>query len=471
MLLGDDFLLNTEWARKLYHCHAEKMPIIDYHCHLVPAEIYENKSYENLAQVWLYDNGFGDHYKWRLMRANGTPESVIRGDDDHAKYLAFVDAVERAIGNPIYDWSHLELRRFFGIDLTICRKNAEEIWERANALLATPDFTAKRLIQRMNVKCVCTTDDPASDLAYHKLLAAEEADNGFKVLPTFRPDGLMNISAAGFADYCDKLCEVSGTEVTDWESLKAAARQRLDYFHEVGGRLADHGMNSFVFCPATDEQVDEIVCRALNEEGCSASEAAAYQTALTLFLTGEYERRGWTLQLHMNCFRNDSSKNFEKLGVDAGFDTVGDQPDMVYQIKCLLDAAEQADGLPKCILYSLNDADWLGLASLAGAFQCSPTKPKIQFGNAWWFNDTFSGMKKQITTFAEQGLLGNFTGMLTDSRSFLSYPRHEYFRRVLCHTIGEWVELGRLPEDEDYLGGIVEDICYNNAHDYFGFFE
>lgn len=289
MLLGDDFLLNTEWARKLYHCHAEKMPIIDYHCHLVPAEIYENKSYENLAQVWLYDNGF-------------------------------------------------------------------------------------------------------------------------KVLPTFRPDGLMNISAAGFADYCDKLCEVSGTEVTDWESLKAAARQRLDYFHEVGGRLADHGMNSFVFCPATDEQVDEIVCRALNEEGCSASEAAAYQTALTLFLMGEYECRGWTLQLHMNCFRNDSSKNFEKLGVDAGFDTVGDQPDMVYQIKCLLDAAEQADGLPKCILYSLNDADWLGLASLAGTFQCSPAKPKIQFGNAWWFNDTFSGMKKQITTFAEQGLLGNITG-------------------------------------------------------------
>ncbi len=471
MLLNDDFLLSTEWARRLYHGHAEKMPIIDYHCHLVPAEIHANRSYENLAQVWLYDNGFGDHYKWRLMRANGTPESVIRGDDDYAKYLAFVDAVERAVGNPIYEWSHLELRRFFDIDLTICRKNAEAIWERANALLATPEFTAKRLIQRMNVTCVCTTDDPVSDLAYHKLLAAEEGENGFKVLPTFRPDGLMGIDGAGFVEYVDKLSDVSGIEIVDWPTLKQAAAQRVSFFHEAGGRLADHGMNLFVFCPASDEVVDDIVCRVLNDEGCTPAEAAAYQSALTLFLMGEYEARGWTLQLHMNCFRNDSSKNFVALGADAGFDTVGDQPDMVYQVKRLLDAAESADALPRCILYSLNEADWMGLASLAGAFQCSPARPKIQFGCAWWFNDTFTGIKKQLTMAAEQGLLGNFTGMLTDSRSFLSYPRHEYFRRVLCHTIGEWVELGRLPEDEEYLGGIVEDICYNNAHSYFGFFE
>ncbi len=471
MLLNDDFLLTTEWARRLFHNHAEKMPIIDYHCHLVPAEIYENRSYDNLAQVWLYDNGFGDHYKWRLMRANGTPESVIRGDDDYAKYLAFVDAVERAVGNPIYEWSHLELRRFFGIDLTICRKNAQAIWEQANALLATPDFSARRLIQRMNVKCVCTTDDPASDLAYHKLLAAEQAECGFRVLPTFRPDGLMGIDAPGFVAYADKLSDASGIDVVDWPSLKRAAAQRLDAFHEVGGRLADHGMNSFVFCPAADDVVDDIVCRVLNDEGCTAAEAAAYQSALTLFLMREYAARGWTLQLHMNCFRNNSSKNFVALGADAGFDTVGDQPDMVYQVKRLLDAAESSDGLPQSILYSLNEADWMGLASLAGAFQCAPSAPKIQFGCAWWFNDTFTGIKRQLTMAAEQGLLGNFTGMLTDSRSFLSYPRHEYFRRVLCHTLGEWVEQGRLPEDEDYLGGIVEDICYNNAHSYFGFFE
>ena len=471
MQFNDDFLLSTEWARKLFHGHAEKMPIIDYHCHLVPAEIHENKGYENLAQVWLYDHGFGDHYKWRLMRANGTPESVIRGDDDHAKYLAFVDAVERAVGNPIYDWSHLELRRFFGIEDRICRKNAESIWERANALIATDDFRAKRLIQRMNVKCVCTTDDPASDLAYHKLLAAEEAENGFKVLPTFRPDGLMGIDGEGFSAYCDRLSDASGVDVVDWPTLKSAAAQRIDFFHEAGGRLADHGMNSFVFCPASDDVIDDIVCRALNDEGATAAETAAYQSELTLFLMGEYAKHDWTLQLHMNCFRNDSTKNFEALGVDAGFDTVGDQPDMVYQVKCLLDAAEQADGLPKCILYSLNESDWLGLASLCGAFQAAPARPRIQFGNAWWFNDTFSGMKKQLAMCAEQGLLGNFTGMLTDSRSFMSYPRHEYFRRILCHTLGEWVEMGRLPEDEEYLGGIVEDICYNNAHDYFGFFE
>ena len=471
MQFNDDFLLSTEWARKLFHGHAEKMPIIDYHCHLVPAEIHENKGYENLAQVWLYDHGFGDHYKWRLMRANGTPESVIRGDDDHAKYLAFVDAVERAVGNPIYDWSHLELRRFFGIEDRVCRKNAESIWERANALIATDDFRAKRLIQRMNVKCVCTTDDPASDLAYHKLLAAEEDQNGFKVLPTFRPDGLMGIDGEGFSAYCDRLSDASGIDVVDWPTLKSAAAQRIGFFHEAGGRLADHGMNSFVFCPASDDVIDDIVCRALNDEGATAAETAAYQSALTLFLMGEYAKHDWTLQLHMNCFRNDSTKNFEALGVDAGFDTVGDQPDMVYQVKCLLDVAEQADGLPKCILYSLNESDWLGLASLCGAFQAAPARPRIQFGNAWWFNDTFSGMKKQLTMCAEQGLLGNFTGMLTDSRSFMSYPRHEYFRRILCHTLGEWVEMGRLPEDEEYLGGIVEDICYNNAHDYFGFFE
>ena len=471
MQFNDDFLLSTEWARELFHDHAEKMPIIDYHCHLVPAEIHENKGYENLAQVWLYDHGFGDHYKWRLMRANGTPESVIRGDDDHAKYLAFVDAVERAVGNPIYDWSHLELRRFFGIEDRICRKNAESIWERANALIATDDFRAKRLIQRMNVKCVCTTDDPASDLAYHKLLAAEEDQNGFKVLPTFRPDGLMGIDGEGFSAYCDRLSDASGIDVVDWPTLKSAAAQRIGFFHEAGGRLADHGMNSFVFCPASDDVIDDIVCRALNDEGATAAETAAYQSALTLFLMGEYAKHDWTLQLHMNCFRNDSTKSFEALGVDAGFDTVGDQPDMVYQVKCLLDAAEQADGLPKCILYSLNESDWLGLASLCGAFQAAPARPRIQFGNAWWFNDTFSGMKKQLTMCAEQGLLGNFTGMLTDSRSFMSYPRHEYFRRILCHTLGEWVEMGRLPEDEEYLGGIVEDICYNNAHDYFGFFE
>ncbi len=471
VLLNDDFLLTTDWAKRLFHEHAEHMPIIDYHCHLVPAEICEDKGYENLAQVWLYDNGFGDHYKWRLLRANGTPESVIRGDDDYAKYLAFVDALQKAPGNPIYEWSHLELRRVFGIDLQITRANAQEIWDRANVLLATPEFHAKGLIKKFNVKCICTTDDPASDLAYHKRLAAEEEqNNGFRVLPTFRPDGLMGIDAPGFPTYIAKLAEATGAAVSDWKSLKAAAEARVEYFHEVGGRLADHGANTFYFTPASDDAVDGIVRRALSGEAVTPEEVGEYQTALTLALMAAYERHNWVLQIHGNCFRNDSTLGFEQCGPDCGFDSVGDQPDFVFQLKRLFDAAQQAGALPRIILYSLNDTDWLAAASLCGSFQ-GGCKMRMQFGNAWWFNDTLSGMEKQITMFAEQGLLGNFTGMLTDSRSFLSYPRHEYFRRVLCRVLGRWVEEGKLPDDDAFLGAIVEDVCYNNAYTYFGFFD
>lgn len=470
MLLNDDFLLTSAWARRLYHDHAEKMPIIDYHCHLVPQEIYENKGYENLTQVWLCDNGFGDHYKWRLMRANGVPERLITGDGDpYEKYLAFVRTIERAAGNPIFEWSHLELRRFFGIDLTICEANAREIWERANALLATPDFRARRLIQRMNVRCVCTTDDPASDLRWHRLLAAEEEACGFKVLPTFRPDALLDVAAPGFGDYVRGMGAASGVEVTDWESLRAAAEARVDFFHAAGGRLADHGMNSFAFAPADEADVAAAVAAALAGEPVGAEAAAAYQTAMTLFLMGAYERHGWTMQVHGNCFRNDSTLGLSTIGRDAGFDTVGDQPDFAFQLKCLMDAAQQAGALPRMILYSLNDSDWLALATLAGAFQ-GGVRQRIHFGNAWWFNDTYDGMRKQLAMYAQQSLLGNCLGMLTDSRSFLSYPRHEYFRRVLCQVVGEWVDQGRLPDDDAFLGGLVEDVCYNNAHDYFGFF-
>ena len=470
MLLNDDFLLTTPWAKRLYHDHAEKMPIIDYHCHLVPQEIYEDKGYENLAQVWLYDNGFGDHYKWRLLRANGTPESVIRGTDDHAKYLAFVDALQKAAGNPIYEWSHLELRRVFGIDLQITRENAEEIWERANALLATPEFHAKGLIKKFNVKCICTTDNPADTLEWHKKLAAEEAENGFRVLPTFRPDDLLGIDLPTFAAYCKTLAEVSGVGVTGWATLKAAAAQRVAYFTEQGGRLADHGANTFTFRPATDEELDSIVDRRLAGETLTTEEVETYQTGMTLALMAEYERHGWTMQVHGNCLRNVSTTQFEAIGANVGCDSVGVQADFVAQLRALMDAAQQAGALPKMVIYDLNDTNWVAVAALANSFQGDGVN-RIQFGNAWWFNDTFTGMKKQLTIYAEEGLLGHFTGMLTDSRSFLSYPRHEYFRRVLCNLVGEWVERGQLPEDEKLLGGLVEDVSYNNAHDYFGFFD
>lgn len=471
MLLNDDFLLTTPWAKKLYHSHAEHMPIIDYHCHLDPQQIYEDKHFHDLTELWLYDHGAGDHYKWRLLRANGTPEKYITGDGDaYTKYLEFVKAVEKAPGNPIFEWSHLELRRVFGIDLTINQKNAKAIWDQANACIAQPDFSAKSLIKKFDVRCICTTDDPASDLKWHRLLAQEEQENGFKVLPTFRPDDIMGIDQPGFAEYCEKLSQVSGVKVMDFASLKAAISQRVDFFNEVGGRLADHGMNSFTFQPANEEEVSALVAKRLAGRELTAQEVQEYQTAITLFLFGEYERHGWTVQLHANCFRNDSARGLEAIGKDAGFDSVGAQPDFVYQLKALLDAAQQADALPCMIVYSLNDTDWLALASLCGSFQ-GGVRQRLQFGNAWWFNDTFTGIKKQLTMFAEQGLLANFTGMLTDSRSFLSYPRHEYFRRVLCNVLGEWVEQGRLPENEEYLGDLVEDICYNNAHDYFGFFD
>lgn len=459
---NEDFLLTTPWARRLYHDHAEHMPIVDYHCHLVPQEIYENKRFDNLAQAWLFDNGFGDHYKWRLMRANGTPEEVIRGQDDHARFLAYVSALERAVGNPVYEWSHLELKRFFGIDLVICRVNAEEIWERANALLKTDDFSAKRLIQRMGVETVCTTDDPADYLGWHRRLAEEQDANGFCVLPTFRPDGAMAVDSPGFAAYCAKLSQTSGCEVSDWGSLQEALAHRVQAFHDVGCRLADHGANELHTVFASDGVIDDIVCRALSGEQVDASEVATYQTALTLFLMGEYERRGWTMQVHMNCFRNDSSTGYALVGADAGFDSVGDQPDIIAQLLLLLDRAQALGILPRMILYSLNDRDWLALASLCGSFQGGGAG-KMVFGNAWWFNDSFDGIARQLTICAQQGLLGNFPGMVTDSRSFLSYPRHEYFRRVLCCVLGTWVERGQLPEDEDYLGGIVEDICCNNA--------
>ncbi len=470
MLLNDDFLLTTPWAKKLYHDHAEGMPIIDYHCHLSPQEIWEDEKFGNLAEVWICKDGAGDHYKWRLMRAAGVPEELISGDGgDYEKFLAFAKTVEQAPGNPIYEWSHLELRRFFGIDDVICAANARGIWERANARLAEDDFRPREIIRSAGVKALCTTDDPADDLTYHTQLAAVDG-LGFKVLPTFRPDGLMGIDRDDFAAYCDRIGEASGVDAHSYAGLVAAAAQRVDYFHGVGGRLADHGTDVVRFVPATPEELEDIVARRLAGEALGADDVARYQTALCLELMRLYDEHGWVLQLHMNALRNANTAGFEALGRDKGYDSAGDQADVASQVARYLDAAARADALPRTILYSLNENDWLALATLMQSFQ-GGCRQRLQLGCAWWVNDQFDGMKKQITVFAEQSLLANFTGMLTDSRSFLSYPRHEYFRRVLCHTVGEWVEQGRLPEDEAYLGKIVEDICYNNAHDYFGFFE
>jgi glucuronate isomerase len=469
MLLNEDFLLTTEWARTLFHSHAEHMPIIDYHCHLDPQQIYLDKRFDNLTQVWLNDNGSGDHYKWRLLRANGADEKFITGnEDDKLKYLEFVKAIEKAPGNPLFDWSHLELRRVFNIDLTINQSNAEKIWELANTEIAKPWFSACGLIKKFNVQCICTTDDPISELKYHKLLADREKINGFKVLPTFRPDMLLAIGLEGFKKYIEKLSLVSNIKVIDLETLKEAIAQRVDYFHIIGGRLADQGMNYFHFYSASAKEVESIFKNKLDGAVLDENEVGKYQSYITLYLMNLYYQHGWTMQIHMNCFRNDSTIGFVSVGRDSGFDSVGDQPDIVKQIRILLDASQQHGTLPKIILYSLNSSDWMGLASLAGSFEGGCCQ-RVHFGCAWWFNDTLSGIRQQLITYAEQSLLGNFVGMLTDSRSFLSYPRHEYFRRILCSVLGEWVMQGRLPEDSNYLGKLVEDISYYNAKDYFNF--
>lgn len=470
-LLNDDFLLTTPMAKKLFHDHAAKMPIIDFHCHLEPKEIYENKNYANITKIWIYENGFGDHYKWRLMRANGVPEKLITGNgDDYDKFMAWAGTIEKAVGNPLFEWTHLELRRFFGIDEVFNRQSAPKIWEKANELLKTDDFKPRSLIRRSNVKVVCTTDDPASDLKYHKLLKEEEAENGFKVLPAMRPDKAFNLTDDGYDAYLNELGNISETNITSFKTLIAALKQRFEYFQSIGGRLSDHGLNFFHFVPATEEEMDAIISKARANQSLTGKEINQYQTMLVEALMKLNKQFDWTMQFHMNVIRDANKPMLKQFGANGGFDSMGTQPDLAQEFMKLLISMQTQNQLPKMILYSLNPNDWMQLATGMGDFQQDGVQ-KIQLGAAWWFNDTFSGMTKQLTTMAEQSLLPNFVGMLTDSRSFLSYPRHEYFRRVLCSVIGRWAARGQVPEDEDYLGKIVEDISYNNAHDQFGFFD
>ncbi|WP_086348820.1 glucuronate isomerase [Candidatus Enterococcus clewellii] len=471
MFLDKNFLVPGKWGQKLFHTYAKQQPIVDYHCHLEAQTIYENKQYENLTQLWLNDQGVGDHYKWRLMRTNGVVEELVSGKgDDYQKYLAFVGTMEKAIGNPIYEWSHLELRRYFDIELTINQENAPMIWALANKKIRTNDYRPQELIRLMKVKAICTTDDPADSLEYHRKLASEVTD--FKVLPTFRPDKIWSIDQVDYQEYLKKLEQLTGSRLHDFDSLKRLLTERIDYFAQAGCRLADHGLNHFVYEAATTEELDDILQKA--QQGfCAFSQLEKNQfiTAIQLHLMRVYLEQGWTMQMHLNAFRDDSRRLKAEIGANVGGDSMGDQPALTANVVKLLAVAEEGSGVPKLILYSLNPNDWLPLITAAQSFQGGGMQQRIQLGCAWWFNDTCEGMREQLTTVAQQSLLANFTGMLTDSRSFLSYPRHEYFRRVLCQLVGEWVEQGRLPEDEAYLGQIIEDICYNNAKNYFGFFD
>ena len=462
--MDSDFLLKTETAKHLFHDYAEKMPIVDYHCHISPQEIYEDRKFDNIAQVWLG----GDHYKWRQMRSNGVDEKYITGDgSDWEKFYNYAKTLDKAIGNPLYHWSHLELQRFFDCDKVLSEKTAKEIWDECNEKLQSDDMSVRNLIRKSNVKLLCTTDDPIDDLRWHEKLRDDDSFD-VQVLPAWRPDKAVNINKDDFNSYIDELAIAADTEIETFDDLKKALAKRLDYFEEHGCSVSDHGLDYVVFEPADDAVIEEIFRRRRNGESISAIEEDQYKTALLRYLASEYKKRNWVMQLHYGCLRNNNTKMFEKLGPDTGYDSISNYAP-AKMITGFLDACEQDQGLPKTILYSLNPADDELLGTIIGCYQNDDAIGKMQQGSAWWFNDNKTGMEKQMTSLANLGLLGNFVGMLTDSRSFLSYPRHEYFRRIMCNLLGQWVEDGEFPADDELLEPIVKGISYNNAVRYFDF--
>lgn len=460
-IINDGFLLKSDTAKRLYEA-AKDMPIIDYHCHIDPREIYENRRFDNITQVWLG----GDHYKWRLMRSNGVTEDEITGDaDDYTKFLRFAEMLPKAIGNPMYHWCHLELKRFFGYDGVLNGDTAREVYDLCNKKLRQDGMTVRAIIEKSNVKMIGTTDDPADDLKWHKLLTE---DKSFKtaVCPTFRPDKAVNIDKAGFADYIKKLSAAAEIDIKTVSDVKAALEKRLDYFCLLGCRATDHGLDYVVYEPASEETVNEIFKRALRGERVSQSEADRYKTELMLFLGEKIAEKGIVMQLHYGAQRNTNTVMFNKLGADTGFDCISVK-NCGEALTGFLNALNVKGKLPKTIIYSLNPNDNELIDTVLGCFQGTEAQGKIQHGSAWWFGDTKSGMEAQLKSLANLSLLGNFVGMLTDSRSFLSYTRHEYFRRILCNLLGEWVENGEYPDDKITLETIVKDISYNNAKKYF----
>lgn len=464
--MDDTFMLQNETAVRLYQQFAEAEPILDYHCHLNPQEIVENKRFKNLAEVWLY----GDHYKWRAMRANGVEERLITGGEgvsDYDRFLAWAKTVPMTIGNPLYHWSHLELRRIFGIFDLINEANAPLIWEKANALLAGEGFSVQDIITKCNVEIICTTDDPADTLEHH-LALQESGALACKVLPTFRPDRGLEITRATFLPWLGKMREVTGSAIDDYEGLLAALEARIRFFHSVGCRISDHALDYVPYAEATKADAAAIFAKAVAGEAISLHEEQQYKTYTLIFIGKLYAELDWAMQYHINAHRNNNTFMFGKLGADTGFDSINDSP-VAYPLVRLLDGMAREDALPRTILYSLNARDNEVLASLMGSFQGGGIAGKIQLGSAWWFNDTKEGMIAQLKSLASMGLLSRFVGMLTDSRSFLSYTRHEYFRRILCNLLGEWVEEGEAPADMETLGQIVRGICAVNAREYFKF--
>ncbi|MEW6357842.1 MAG: glucuronate isomerase [Planctomycetota bacterium] len=462
--LTDDFLLHSDSARILYFDYARHMPIFDYHCHLPVIEIDQNKRYDNLTQIWLY----GDHYKWRAMRAQGVDERLITGDaSDWEKFEAWAAVVPYTVRNPLYHWTHMELKNPFGIEMLLKPETAREIFDRAAAMLQTDDFRARRLMERFNVKVVCTTDDPTDGLDHHQAIN-NDPNFHIKVLPAFRPDKAMAVeNPKTFNAWVDKLAAAADTDVKGFTSFLKALRRRHEVFHEVGCRVSDHGLDMPYAEDYTAKEIKAIFDKVRKGKRLSPAEIAKFKSAMLVEFAVMDAEKGWVQQFHLAALRNNNSRMFKALGPDTGFDSIGD-----FQIACglsrFLDALDAQGKLAKTILYSLNPTHNEILAAMVGNFQDGSAPGKMQFGSAWWFNDTLDGMTKQMNALSNMGLLSRFVGMLTDSRSFLSYPRHDYFRRLLCNLIGDDVERGELPADMPHLGKVVQDICFNNAALYFG---
>lgn len=462
-IINDDFMLKNKVGKKLYHEYAKDMPIYDYHCHLNPKMIAENARFRNITDIWLG----GDHYKWRAMRSMGFSEEYITGSkSDFEKFEAFCETIPYTIGNPLYHWSHLELKMYFGIEDTINKENAKMIWDKANAVIAGEDFNVRNLIRKSNVNVICTTDDLIDTLDHHDAIAKDESFET-KVLPALRPDKLLNIDREGYADYIKALGDLVGFEVKDADSLIKAVAKRVDFFHEHGARLSDHGLDTVFFAEATREELEEIISAALSGKEISREDTEKYKTFMLLELGKMYKERGWAQQYHLGALRNNNTRMFNRLGADTGFDSINDEL-IAVSLSKLMNTLDKEDNLPKTILYTLNARDNDVLGTMIGNFQGETDGiMKIQFGSGWWFNDQKDGMEKQMISLANLSLLRKFVGMLTDSRSFISYPRHDYFRRILCNLIGKWVEEGEAPEDYELLGSMVKEISYLNAEKYF----
>lgn len=462
-IINENFLLSNEYARVLYHEYAAKQPIIDYHCHLPPKDIAGNTSFDNITQVWIY----GDHYKWRAMRTLGVNEKYVTGaGTDKEKFDKWAYTVPYTMRNPLYHWTHLELFRYFGINEALTPDSADAIYTKSQEMLQSPEYSTQNMLRKMNVKVVCTTEDPLDDLEHHQNLFKQDFE--IKMSTAFRPDKVFAIDQDSFTDYISKLGEKADIEIKDLKSLYDALEKRIEYFHKYSCRLADHGLESIFAADFTEEAANSALTKVLSGQAVSCDEMATYQAAVLYHLCTLYHKYGWVQQFHLGALRNNNDRMLRELGPDTGFDSIGDFQ-QARSLSTLLNKLDSTAQLTKTILYNLNPADNEVFATMIGNYNDGSVKGKMQFGSGWWFLDQKDGIEKQLNALSNMGLVSCFIGMLTDSRSFLSYPRHEYFRRVLCNLLGQDIERGELPNDLEWIGKIVSDISYNNANEYFDF--